>query len=45
MDYSTIVSLVVDIVKNALPIGIVFILAERIVQMFFHFAFPKIFRD
>lgn len=45
MDYSAIVSLVVDIIKNALPIGIVFILSERVVQMFLHFAFPRVFKD
>lgn len=44
MDYSSVVSLVVDILQSALPIGIIFILTERIVQMFFHFAFPKIFK-
>lgn len=44
MDYSVIVPLVVDIMKSALPVGIVFILAERLTQIFFHFAFPKLYK-
>lgn len=44
MDYSTVVSLMVEIVKNALPIGIIFTLGERMVQMFLAFAFPKMFK-
>ncbi len=41
IDYSVVVNLVVEILKYALPIGIVFILAERIVQFFLRLAFPK----
>lgn len=44
MDYNVVVQMVADIVKQALPIGIIFILAERLVQMFLSFAFPKIFK-
>lgn len=44
IDYTLIGEMVADIVGQALPIGIIFILAERLVQMFLHFAFPKIFK-
>ena len=44
MDYSAIVNLVVEVIKQALPIGIVFLLGERLVNMFLSFAFPKTFR-
>lgn len=44
IDYAVVVSMISDIVSQALPIGIVFILAERLVQMFLKFAFPKIFK-
>lgn len=44
MDYSAIVSLVVEVIKQALPIGIIFLLGERLVNMFLSFAFPKTFR-
>lgn len=44
MDYSFCGQLMADIVTNALPIGIVFTLAERLVQMFLAFAFPKMFK-
>lgn len=44
MDYTKIIDLVVEIVKNALPIGIMFLLAERCVNMFLTFAFPKTFK-
>lgn len=44
IDYSIIGQIVADIVRQALPIGIIFILAERLVQMFLHFAFPKTFK-
>lgn len=44
MDYSSIVSLMAEVVKNALPIGIIFTLGERLVQMFLAFAFPKMFK-
>lgn len=44
IDYSVIVSLVVEVVKTALPIGIIFLLGERLVNMFLNFAFPKTFK-
>lgn len=44
IDYSVVVEMIADIVKQALPIGIIFILSERLVQMFLKFAFPKIFK-
>lgn len=44
MDYSVIVELMADVMKVALPIGIVFTLGERLVQMFLAFAFPKMFK-
>lgn len=44
MDYQPIVNLVVEVIKNALPIGIVFLLGERLVNMFLSFAFPKTFK-
>lgn len=44
MDYQPIINLVVEVVKNALPIGIIFLLVERLVNMFLSFAFPKTFR-
>lgn len=44
MDYQAVVSLVVEVIKNALPMGIVFLLAERLVNMFLSFAFPKTFK-
>lgn len=43
-DYSVVVQMIADIVKQALPIGIIFILAERLVYMFLSFAFPKTFK-
>lgn len=43
-NYSEIGSLIVEVVKNALPLGIVFYLAEMLVSMFLRFAFPKHFR-
>lgn len=45
MEYAVVVDLVVQILKSALPIGIVFILAEKIVQLFLHLAFPKNFKS
>lgn len=45
MEYAVVVNLVVDILKSALPIGIVFIIAEKIVQLFLHLAFPKVFKS
>lgn len=44
IDYSVVVQMIADIVSEALPIGIIFILSERLVQMFLKFAFPKIFK-
>lgn len=44
IDYSIIVSLVADVVRQALPLGIIFLLAERLVNMFLSFAFPKTFK-
>lgn len=44
MDYQAIVNLVAIVIKNALPIGIIFLLGERLVNMFLSFAFPKIFK-
>lgn len=45
MDYSYIGQIIADIVKNALPLGIIFALSERCVQMFLSFAFPKWHKD
>lgn len=44
MDYSAIVELIAETLKYALPLGIIFCIVERVVSMFFHFAFPKIFK-
>lgn len=44
MDYTLIGQMVANIVSQALPLGIIFILAERLVQMFLHFAFPRTFK-
>ena len=44
MDYNSLFILVAEVIKNALPIGIAFTLAERLVQMFLSFAFPKMFK-
>ncbi len=44
MDYQAVVDLIVVVIKNALPIGIILILAERLVNMFLSFAFPKTFK-
>lgn len=45
MDYNFIGQMIAEVVKNALPIGIIFTLAERLVQMFLSFAFPKWHKD
>ena len=45
MDYNVIGQMVASVVAQALPIGIIFVLAERLVQMFLSFAFPKKFKD
>lgn len=44
IDYSVIVPLIVEVIKNALPLGIIFLLAERLVNMFLSFAFPRTFK-
>lgn len=44
MDYTLIGQMVANVIGQALPIGIIFILGERLVQMFLHFAFPKTFK-
>lgn len=44
-DYQIIGNLLGDVAKVALPIGILFYLAETLVSMFLRFAFPKKFRD
>ena len=44
MDYSVIFDLVADVVKAAIPIAIIFTLTERLVHIFFSFAFPKMFK-
>ena len=40
-NYEEIVSLIVQVVKNALPLGMIFYLSEMLVNMFLRFAFPK----
>lgn len=44
MDYQPVVNLVVEYMQAGLPIGIIFLLAERLVNMFLSFAFPKTFK-
>lgn len=44
IDYSVVVNMIANIVSQALPIGIIFILSERLVQIFLKFAFPKMFK-
>lgn len=44
MDYQPIVDLLVVVIRNALPIGIIFLIVERLVNMFLSFAFPKTFK-
>lgn len=44
MDYQAVVNLVVTVLQNALPIGIIFLLAERAVNLFLSLAFPKTFK-
>ena len=44
IDYTVVVNMIADIVSQALPIGIIFLLSERLVQMFLKFAFPKMFK-
>lgn len=45
MDYNYIGQMIGQVVSYALPIGIIFTLAERLVQMFLSFAFPKWHKD
>jgi hypothetical protein len=40
-DYQNLIDLITTVIKNALPLGIIFYLAEMLVQMFLKFAFPK----
>lgn len=41
VDYSIIVELIADIIRNALPIGILFLLVEKLVTMFIKFVFGR----
>lgn len=41
MDYQVIGDLVGEVVKNALPIGIILRLSEYLVSLFLSFAIPK----
>ena len=41
IDYTTVISLAVDIVKMALPIGLVFLLVEKLVSIFIKMVFGK----
>ena len=40
-DYTVIGNLIGQVVSQALPIGIIFYLAEMLVSMFLKFAFPR----
>lgn len=44
-DYATIVNLIAQVVSQALPIGIIFYLAEMLVNFFLRCAFPKRYKD
>ena len=44
MDYQPIVDLVVEYMKAGLPLGIIFILTERLINLFLSMAFPKTFK-
>jgi len=44
IDFEVSAELVTQIIQSALPMGIVFIFAERAVNMFLSFAFPKTFK-
>ncbi len=44
IDYTIIVNLVVQVIGKALPIGSIFLLAERLVNLFLSMAFPKTFK-
>ena len=41
MDYTAVVDLLVQVVKQALPLGIIFCLTERLVNMFLTFALKE----
>lgn len=44
IDYSSVVPLLVDVLGSALPIGVMFLFTDRLVNMFLSFAFPKTFK-
>ena len=44
MDYNIIVNLLVEVIKNALPFTIIFLIGERLVNIFLSLAFPKTFK-
>lgn len=44
-DYTIIGNLLGQVVQQALPIGIIFYLAEMLVSMFLRFAFPKRYKE
>ena len=44
IDIETASTLLTQIITSALPMGVVFIFGERVVNMFFSFAFPKTFK-
>lgn len=44
MDYSIIVNLLVEVIKSALPFTIIFLIGERLVNIFLNLAFPKSFK-
>ena len=44
-DYQIIGDILGQVVQQALPIGILFYLAEMLVSMFLRFAFPKRYRE
>lgn len=44
MDYQPIIDLLIQIVKAGLPIGVLFLVVERAVNLFLSFAFPKTFK-
>ena len=44
MDYTAVVDLLVQVVKQALPLSIIFCLTKRLVNMFLTFAFTKTFK-
>ena len=41
MEYSLVIDLVVEVVQKALPIGIIFLLTERLVNLFLSLVFPS----